>query len=363
MLYVYVNKTGRQVTLNLFTPPSLETLAPALPLWAGASAPILFELPPIDSEESMNSELILTEPYVAEIVDKLAAAQQAVMTRAKEHHNLLQKVSLDKDKEAHKIQLGQRAWLSVPLDNPGKLNDKNRSLMFRWVGPVRVIAITGKDSEAQYTIVEAFPGNQIVTRTVHVSRLRPYTERLPADSAEEAADLAGATYDKELEQWRTAKKRHRQPSSKTMMAPGIHPEFVRRYFEPEEDEADPADIEYQIERIKSHTFDGEKYIYLTKWLGYSSKHDWNQLEEDLHPKAIQDYWDHVKDNDPGEFKKREEFLATRPAKRARASTTKGKEPATAETLAKPTSIPKQPVTPIPLPATGTRRSARLQKTK
>ncbi|KAJ3278193.1 hypothetical protein HDU76_009986 [Blyttiomyces sp. JEL0837] len=189
--------------------------------------------------------------------------------------------------------------------------------MFRWCGPVRVINVFGHDSKSNVTVVETYPGQERVVRHVHVSRLRPYTTRIPLDSAERAAEEAKDDFATELRNWEQARILKRKPRGLQPTDTGISLQLLKM-FDPTFSEEDISNPEMRIEKLKKHWFNGEKYQYFTKWLGWSARYNTWQDEADLHPELVSDYWDDLRDSHSKEFKHHRNWLRSQKSKQRQA---------------------------------------------
>ncbi|KAJ3162210.1 hypothetical protein HK101_000760, partial [Irineochytrium annulatum] len=123
--------------------------------------------------------------------------------------------------------------------------------------------------------------NRVMTHLAARGRLRPYTERIPVDSAEDAAKLAGDDYDADLQKLKNAEVRTKRPN--TPIAHGINPQ-LRRQFEDEYDpEKEAEDPEFEIEKLLIHGFRSEENssTYKVRYKHYSAQFDDWHLEKDL----------------------------------------------------------------------------------
>ncbi|KAJ3090039.1 hypothetical protein HDU96_003554 [Phlyctochytrium bullatum] len=210
------------------------------------------------------------------------------------------------------FELGDMVWLSAPLrtddETKGGLPKKFK---FRWIGPLRVVGYSRDQN--RYTLVETLPDGRLLPRTANAARLRPYHTRKPLGSAEHAAiDCHTDDFEAEIKAWEKLRLAFKRPNIKVQ--PGVNREMFRR-FDPEVVDANPADPEYQIERIVYHNYyrDLNTYKYTVKWLGHGTHRNMEFAEQDLHPKLIEDYWNTVvRIRSPQEYTKRLSYLRRHP---------------------------------------------------
>jgi hypothetical protein len=146
-------------------------------------------------------------------------------------------------------------------------------------------------------------------REVHVSRLRPFTIRLPLDSAEEALYKSPSEeLNEELANLKDATVLQKTPT-KQKTAFGKSPEWSKKW-DPLFVDEDITDPEFVVEKIlKFKEVDG-KFLYFTKWLGFSHRSNTWQDESDMHPDLIAEYWESIKDKFPTAYRKHSKRLST-----------------------------------------------------
>lgn len=270
----------------LIDPDSLY-VSPSTPLWNGKLSPRILQSPELHSlpdhpsiqvEPQLNlPEIMLfnvfttTADYATDLLKNLQLAREDSLKNVKRTQQRIRTKSHLNDKPIQSFQVGQLAWLSVPLNTRAthaKSEDLSTKFLFKWSGPVRIVGKTSNTDRAQYKIVETYPGGEITSRLVHASRLRPFTFRIPVDSAEKAADESGDDFQLEIESWQNARHLKRRPTG----LKGTDPRVPVSLLGKRDDEFDEEDIttpRYNIERILKIYFDGEKFQYLTKWEGWS----------------------------------------------------------------------------------------------
>ncbi|KAJ3278790.1 hypothetical protein HDU79_001206, partial [Rhizoclosmatium sp. JEL0117] len=192
-------------------------------------------------------------------------------------------------------KIGERAWLAVPLTAEAQRLKVGKKFIPRWVGPVRIVDRAEGDAQTKYRVVERFPGNQIVVRTVHASRLRPFTARVPVDSAEDVMKLAGDDFETEYKKWLDDEKLTRRPTHKQQYASGASPWLLAK-IDPnfsQEDIDNPKLIIDKILDVKK-TVNPTSFEYLTSWEMWGRKERHWQREEDMPSEVISDFWEQNK---------------------------------------------------------------------
>ena len=300
-------------------------------IWDSTTSPILVDLKLITERDIttlcylnidddlantfINNDNYNVEDYCVRLTNGLEYAYDYIKKRVKKDKDALREWSLENQDDEYQFKAGDRAWLAVPLNNRAQSEKLPEKFLFRWVGPVRVIHVPLEENNAktQITVVETFPGGEITVRTVHVSRLRPYTIRLPVDSAEDAARLAGDDYETEIKKFKTAVRLKKRPLGSQSIADTRDVEWLRR-FDDEFDETEIENPSYEIEKIIKAVECGDRYQYLTKWKGFTRRHNSYQDEWDMPEEMINEYWKSIKDDNPQMYKKRQWFEKAYPNK-------------------------------------------------
>ncbi|KAJ3277378.1 hypothetical protein HDU76_010403, partial [Blyttiomyces sp. JEL0837] len=202
----------------------------------------------------------------------------------------------------------------------GMLSEK---FQYRWIGPVRVVEIHGTDSQSSIEIVKTYPGYEIVHRTIHISRLRPYTYLEPEDNAQLATLDLQPDMEKEIQQWTDARLLRRKPRGEQPMDTGINC-FIMQSLYPDFTKEDIVNPEFRIDHIVivEHT---NKYECLTKWDGWTHRFNTWQRESDMHTDLISKFWDARRASQPHQYKLRQTWLRTHKTNKALLPT-KGKKP-------------------------------------
>ncbi|KAJ3270861.1 hypothetical protein HDU76_011108, partial [Blyttiomyces sp. JEL0837] len=249
---------------------SPETPPVGISLWDSHTAPQLVDAPYLQGAFEVSETYLFATDDVVEVTSRneprtkhefiqqmltgLDAAYSIARVRAREEQEQLARESEASTKDAHKFEIGDLAWLSVPLRTTytehGVLTEK---FMFRWCGPVRVIDVFGHDSQSNAKIVETYPGQERVVRHVHISRLRPYTKRIPLDSAERAADESQDDFETEVRNWENARILSRKPRGLQPTDTGMNRQLMRM-LDPTFTEEDITNPELTIEKLKKFWF-------------------------------------------------------------------------------------------------------------
>ncbi|KAJ3276945.1 hypothetical protein HDU76_010484, partial [Blyttiomyces sp. JEL0837] len=215
-----------------------------------------------------------------------------------------------KARPSHEFQIGDYAWLAAPLrtrhTSQGMLSEK---FQYRWIGPVRIVGIHGTDSQSSIDIVETYPGYEIVRRTVHISRLRPYTYLEPEDNAELATLDSQPDIETEIQQWTDARLLRRKPRGEQPTDTGLHRRIMQALY-PDFTQDDVDNPEFRIDYIVKFRYnkDRNEYEYLTKWEGWTHRFNTWQRESDMHPDLISEYWDGKRTTQSRQFKLRQAWL-------------------------------------------------------
>ena len=316
--------------IKVIVDPSVDQELVGTPLWNTETSPILLEsVDELQSSEDYSYCYLMEEDpfgrillsmaydvddYCIQLVDRLRKSYDVITDSVQKQKSKLREKSLEREKDSYRFKIGDRAWLTVPLKGAAQREGLPEKFLFRWVGPVRIITVldTENGPGTQISVVETFPGQEIAVRKVHVSRLRPYTVRVPVDSAEDAAILAGDDYETEIARWKKSKRLTRRPVGDQKIADATDVEWLRRY----DDEFDEEDISrplYEVEKILNAGFDeiDRKYKYYIKWKGFSNRHNsWNNEEDLIHTQElVEEYWDSIKKSKPVEYKERKLYEA------------------------------------------------------
>ncbi|KAI9326952.1 hypothetical protein BDR26DRAFT_901672 [Obelidium mucronatum] len=202
---------------------------------------------------------------IKETLKGLQAAQEVVKAKVALKKAALAAKSRDADSAPHTFDVGDRAWLAIPLDGEAQRLGAPKKFIFRWVGPVRIISQSGGDSESSFTVVETFPGGEITTREVHVGRLRPFTPRKPIDSAEAAVINSHPSFEEELETWKNkALLLTRRPVHSHQPLYTTDP-LLRKKLDPDYDPEDEVNPLYEIEKMVSVWREQNMFWYLVKF--------------------------------------------------------------------------------------------------
>jgi len=289
---------------DVFNPQSEHVVGE--PLWDLPTAPVLI-LPP-NAEVTLVTSAVSRElrntirenpslgiaDYSAELLRKLQVAKALTKEQVTKEQDVVRERSQSQDR-AYSFHVGQRVWLAVPYRAAAADKPQNTKFQFKWAGPMRVVT-RFKD---QYDLVETLPNSGIMTHLATSGRMRPYVNRIPADSAEDAALLANDDYKAELERWKIATVYRRRPSG-MQIASGVNPELRRRFEDDFDDELEREDPEYEIEKIITHGFRDEDHCYTYKvhYKGYSAKFDDWHLESDLPRALVAEYWKTLEEHKP-----------------------------------------------------------------
>ena len=136
------------------------------------------------------------------------------------------------------------------------------------------------------------PGHEILPKTVHVSRLRPFTVRTPPDDPQAAAVNSEDDFEQELEDWKTATLRRKAPGAHwNRKASGVRPIMFRR-FANEEDPEEEANPHYRVDHLIRARFSSteDTFEYRVRWHKWNSNWDTWEPEEGLHPELIREFW-------------------------------------------------------------------------
>ena len=256
-----------------------------VPLWASTSetpSPLIID-PPVDMLEILpppeicllqdeqsglvgQQETETTSQFIRSLRNGLNEAHTMTQLQMEKHASRLQ--TRRPGSSPHSFEMGDRAWLSVPLSVSAKSTGLPEKFLYRRSGPVRVIAQHGGDSGSRYRVICTYPGGEIIARDVHVSRLRPYTARIPLDEPTPLADTDD--FDAELQAWRSAVILRRGVRAHWQQhAVGTNPVLLERFddmFVPQ----DKTDPEFRIERLLSPLWnnDANQFEHLTRWQGW-----------------------------------------------------------------------------------------------
>ena len=304
-MYVLVNPLRRPTGVPLWTSTS-ETLPPLI---IDSPIDMVEILPPpeiclLQDEQSGlvgQQETETTSQFIRSLRNGLDEAHKMMRLQMEKHASNLQ--DRRPGSPPHSFEMGDRAWLSVPLSVSAQSTGLPEKFLYRWSGPVRVIAQHGGDSGSRYRVVCTYPGGEIIARDVHVSRLRPYTKRIPVDAPTPLADTDD--FDAELQAWKSAVILRRGVRAHWQQhAVGTNPVLLERFddmYVPQ----DKTDPEFLIERLISPLWNNEanQFEYRTRWQGWQKRHDSYQLETDLHPDLVAEFWDTYKKSDDPGYKK------------------------------------------------------------
>ena len=285
-----------------------------IPLWNTPTAPKLVSIPslleqPTQTQVYLNEDddlLQITEnnpstsssDYIVRMVKNLDSVYKDVKERVEKEQNRLRDASRESDVSSHKFEVGDQAWLAVPLRAESQRVGVPEKMLYRWTGPVRILRAPALDntSQSQYTVLETYPGKEIVLRTVHVGRLRPFTIRIPVDSAEDVMELQsrGTDYlDKELKDWEKRVILKSRPRGKQQTVDGRSVEWLKR-FSPDFTDEDITNPLYEIQEVKEVRLYGRRYQYKVKWVGYSNRHNSWQDEWDMPTELVNQFWNDYK---------------------------------------------------------------------
>ncbi|KAJ3083166.1 hypothetical protein HDU99_000410 [Rhizoclosmatium hyalinum] len=206
--------------------------------------------------------------FMKYILKGLHAAQSVIKEKVAKAKEALREKSLENDRAPHTFEIGDRAWLAVPLESEMQRLKAPKKFIFRWVGPVRIMDQSKGDSGTLFRVVETFPGGEVVQREAHVSRLRPYVHRRPIESAERA--VRQVSKEEELKAEIAAWKKQgriltRRPLYSHEPLFATHPS-LRRKME-EYDHTEDTDPLHKILAITHVGREGTGFFYVVKLKG------------------------------------------------------------------------------------------------
>ncbi|KAI9309881.1 hypothetical protein BDR26DRAFT_996475 [Obelidium mucronatum] len=237
---------------------------------------------------------------IKETLKGLQAAQEVIKAKVALKKAALAAKSRDADSAPHTFDVGDRAWLAIPLDGEAQRLGAPKKFIFRWVGPVRIISQSGGDSESSFTVVETFPGGEITTREVHVGRLRPFTPRKPIDSAEAAVINSHPSFEEELETWKNkALLLTRRPVHSHQPLYTTDP-LLRKKLDPDYDPEDEVNPLYEIEKMVSVWREQNMFWYLVKFRNQPVRENRVFNDSTLPEETKRIFWEEQKEHN-GEF--------------------------------------------------------------
>jgi len=238
--------------------------------------------------------------YAQEAADRFRLARKVVKTEVEKQ----QKELRDSGKTYKEFKIGDLVWLSIPLKTDSRSASKiqlPKKFKFRWAGPMRIISESVDNN--RFVLVETFPDGSVIARHANAARMRPYTMRLPIDSAERAAATVADDFDAEIKRWEDAHIHQKAP--KYRFAAGTNPELLKRY-EAEYLDREFEDQECLIEMLVGVKYDKatKLYSYNVKWLGFAPHYNQWKEEDEIPKHFVVDFWESIRLSNPRQYNER-----------------------------------------------------------
>jgi hypothetical protein len=250
---------------------------------------------PVDAWEISKIKEIPVEDLREEILARLQIAWDLARESIRKAQEK-QKRWYDENAKKLSFRLGDRVWLAVPqfrkstnLENATAI----KKFAAKWTGPHRVVGVS--EDQLTYKLMELISPLEVIYRTAHLRRMRPYTTRSPVSPAEESLQLSEEhALEEELAIAKKARVLRKMPFRPR--AYGISKELKKRGIDPDNDsegsEEDEAD-KWEVEKIVRHSDKGEdgERSFFVKWKHHNAAHNsWVDLSDMSAPQLLRDYY-------------------------------------------------------------------------
>jgi hypothetical protein len=204
-----------------------------------------------------------------------------------------QKEWYDANSKMTNFRLGDRVWLAVPQFRKSSSVENATAIKkfaAKWTGPHRIVGVS--DNGLTYKLMEIISPLEVIYRTSHLRRLRPFTVRTPIASLEEITLDEAELLSEELALAKSARVLQKKPFRPR--AYGTSRELTRRGLGSDsEGEPRTEEDEWEVEKIVNHSTIGDsgERSFRVKWKHHGAAHNsWVNLE-DLHaPELLRQYY-------------------------------------------------------------------------
>jgi hypothetical protein len=204
-----------------------------------------------------------------------------------------QKEWYDANSKKMNFRMGDRVWLAVPqFRKSASLENATAIKKFsaKWTGPHRIVGVS--ENGLTYKLMEIISPLEVIYRTSHLKRLRPFTVRTPIAPLEEITLDEAELLSEELALAKTAKVLQKKPFRPR--AYGTSRELTRRGLGSDsEGEIRTGEDEWEVEKIVNHSTIGDsgERSFRVKWKHHGALHNsWVNLEDLNAPGLLRHYY-------------------------------------------------------------------------
>lgn len=246
------------------------------------------------------------EDFLRSTISKLTASRQF----AQKTYDKYCDQRILRERVTKPLQLGDLVYLSIPLQNVSRKKGNNKAkspkFMFRWAGPMRIAGIS--EDGTRLTLVETFRDGSIMSRLANLSRVRPFTPRLPKDSPKFATNRSHDDFEEEIRQWGQKRVVQRAPKHKFLPRTPIG---LLRWREAEMLDDNDLESETFIEHILETRYYAEEdfFKYLVKFLRYGNHYNLWHSEDDLPKETVAVFWEAIRDKYPQLYTQHNQWLS------------------------------------------------------